>query len=721
MDPNETLKSDEGVEDRYVYYAAVPSLQQITCIRILRRIWSSYISRRKNCNDLQKECGNELMDLYGFPDIFTYLEDLQEMQDLLRLPRTFKGMLTRASMKVSSGIRLWIYHLECYTMGKKNERYSIRDLVRDFDIDWCVWLPNGRIDDEQTAMKLLSTVNLSNEQRFAIFSEFCMKREIDQIKLRSLRKSFKKSVTFEDNPLVYYWIRYLRRDLSDIPISSYRTVYAAVAEKCARISWIAFEYFWHRCDVEDQILVAQYILNDYDNFGYRYQERILSMMSWFQQHRLFTLMPEKIISNFFVHLNLPESTSWALKHSELKPSSFASLVKDSFSCVTDEEQMSRLIEIWDAVSPTHKRITVHNLQYQIFPRFCGYCDSLFRPSQSGVKFLIKLLSHLDAQFREREVLSNAVSLGVYIDNLNLLNELLELSLPSADDQALFKTLVEQSSDLNERCVSLMTTNAELTEVNAKLQFYLPDSNAIQKYKQRMISELVKEECFLYDTNKWNAFSAFIDETFPDDASAALKLKKEYILRHARCFPCTRVYYAYEVNPMIQVVESVFNTENENENIKDVFFNSFVSMLKQITDYRWYKMFFNEMYFRRFVRWCLGEEDPAAVLKYNCGAFIQDVVAGVLGALNNCYVEMGEFKEALLHDLDRCLMWYLSDEERVKEYKLEWIKVVQDLDIVQSVAQRNDTVSLETLCIWFFDEDQDAIQQFKSKRVKLQSS
>ncbi|XP_065215955.1 uncharacterized protein LOC135842429 [Planococcus citri] len=716
MDPNETQKSDEWVEDRYVYYAAVPSLQRITCIRILRRIWSSYISRRKNCNDLQEKCGNNLMDVFGLPD--TFPEDIQEMRDLLRLPRTFKGMLISASTAVSCGIRLWIYHLECYTMGKKNERYSIRDLVRDFDIDWCVWLPNGRIDDEQTAMKLLSTVDLSNEQRFAIFSEFCMKREIDQIKLRSLRKSFKKSVTFEDNPLVYYWIRYLRRDLNDIPNSPYRTVYAAVAEKCARISWTAFEYFWHRCDVEDQILVAQYLLADFYKGGYMYQERVLSMMSWFQQSRLLTLIPEKIISNF-VRLNLPESTSWALKHSKLNPSNFASLVKDSFSCVGDEEKMSWLIEIWDAASPIHKSVTVHNLQYEIFPRFCQYCDSSFRPSQSGVKFLIKLSSHLDAQFRRREVLSNAVSLGVYIDNLNLLNELLELSLPSADDRALFNRLVEESPELNEKCVYLMT-DAKLADLNAKLQFYLPDSNAIQKYKQRMILELMNEEYFLYETDKWNAFSTFIDETFPNDASGALELKKNYILCQARCFPFNRVFCARDLNPMIQIVESVFNTENENEYIKNVFFDSFVAMLK-LSDYRWYKMFFNEMYFRRFVRWCLGEKDPAAVLKYNSGEFMQDVVAGVLGAINNCYVAKGEFKEALLHDLDRCLMWYLSDEERVKEYKLEWIKVVQDLDIVQSVVQRNDTVSLEALCIWFFDEDQDAIQQFKSKRVKLQSS
>ncbi|XP_065218449.1 uncharacterized protein LOC135844229 [Planococcus citri] len=716
MDPNETQKSDECVEDRYVYYAAVPSLQQITCYRIAQRIWSSYISRWKNCNDLQEECGNKVLDVFGLPD--TYLEDIQEMQDLLRLPRTFEVMLMSASTTVSCGIRLWIYHLACYTLGKKNERYSIRDLVRDFDIDWCVWFPNGRIDYKETAMKLLNTVDLSNEQRFAIFSEFCMKKEIDQIKLRSLSKAFRESVTFEDNPLVRYWINYLRKDLyKGIPTSPYRMVYAAVAEKSARISWTAFEYFWHLCGVADQISVAQYLLANFDHRGFNHQKRVLSMMSWFQQRRLFTLVPEKIISYFCFRSDSPESTSWARKHCKLKQSSFASVVKDSLSYTTDEEKMNRLIEIWDAASPTHQSVTVYYLQYEIFSRFNN--SRWGRPSQSAFKFLIKFLSHHDARFRAREVLSNAVSLGVYIDDLNLLNELLELSLPNADDQARFKRLIEKSSDLNKTCVHLVTS-AKFADLNAKLQFFLPDSDAILKYKQQMTSELMNEECFLYKARKWNAFSAFIDETFPNDASAALKLKKKYILHQARCFPHSRVIRARDVNPMIQIVESVFNTDNENENIKNVFFDSFVAMLKQ-KDYRWYKLFFNEMYFRRFVRWCLGEEDPAAVLNYDCGAFMQAVVVGVLRAINNCYVAKGEFKEALLHDLHRCLMWYLSDEERVKEYKLEWIKVIHDLDIVRSVAQRNDNVSLEALWNWFFDEDQDAIQQFKSKRIKLQSS
>ncbi|XP_065219879.1 uncharacterized protein LOC135845322 [Planococcus citri] len=716
MDPNETQKSDEWVEDRYVYYAAVPSLQEITSFRIAQLIWSSYISRSKNRTDSPKESGNTLIDAFNLPK--TYEKDIEEVVDLLRLPRTVETMLISALTTVTCEMRKWIRHLGCYTIGKKIEQYSIRD----FDPDWCMWLPNGRIDYKQTAVKLLSTVDLSNEQRFAILSEFCMKREIDQIKVRSLSEVFRRTVTFEDNPLAYYWINYLQKYLHicTIPKFSYKTIYATVAAKCVSFSWTAFEYFWRRCGVADQIELARYLLDSHRDvyIGYRYQERVLSMMSWFQQRRLLTIIPERIISNFCFHLDSRESTFWARKHSNLNPSAFARVVQDSLSFVPSEEKMSRLVEIWDAASPMHKGFTVNYLQDGIFPPF----NSWNRPSQSAFKLLIKVLSHHEAIFRERKVFSNAVSLGICIDNMNLVNELLELSLPSADDQARFKRRVEKSSALKNSCIHLIT-HTKLADLNAKLRFYLSDSDAIQKYKHRILTtELIYQDCFLYETDKWDAFSTFIDETFPDDASAALKLKKKYILFNARYFPHFKANRAYDVNPMIRVVESVFNIENENENIKNVFFDNFVARLKQ-KDYRWYKMFFNEMYFRRFVRWCLGEEDPAAVLKYNCGAFIHAVVAGVLGAIDNHYVAKGEFNEALLHDLDRCLVWYLSDEDRVKRYKLGWLKVINHLDIVLSVVERSDIVSLEALWNWFFDGDPDAlqIQPFKSKRAKLQSS
>ncbi|KAL6968798.1 hypothetical protein U1Q18_051503 [Sarracenia purpurea var. burkii] len=356
----ESVEENESDEERYVYHVALPSLQEMAINRAALAMWYSYISRTKY-NEFEKQSNDDLLDGLDISD--EYWQECNSMIESLRMPRSIEIKLKTALELVCDETRSWIRRYRYDMFSSNLQKY----LKRRFDVNCCVWLPNGKIDYGKTGPKMLTTRGLSGVQKFAIMSEFCMKNEIEKFGLRSLPKPFIKAVNFNRDYLIYYWVLYLKNDLQSLPLNDFASTDIAMAAMCVNEHWTAFKYFWNRLSIADQVTVAVLRCSSVGSYPF-HQPEMLSMMSWEQQRSVLYEIPDQILLNFWICFEMPESAVWTWNHSKdlITVVEFAKMAnKILYHAVEFEEDMRLFMQIWYTASDEQRNHVSRSMEDEI--------------------------------------------------------------------------------------------------------------------------------------------------------------------------------------------------------------------------------------------------------------------------------------------------------------------------------------------------------------------
>lgn len=641
-------------------------LQGISCHRVALQICHSYVSN-SSCSDkseIQKRHRDALISVFGL--CLDYRSDLDKAVEFLMVPQPIKHQLKSALTRVVNEIVDWLLEL------------SKTITVNVYDLNWCVWSSKGKIDYKQSAMRILSTVNeLSEPQKFAIMSEYCLEDELAKVKF-DLKSQFRTIRLFE------YWYLRIKNDLAsmkrtqDISLSLDADMALCCLRQHVFQRWTAFEYFWHRMDTDQQTRVVNKTFNTFQ-FGHisaPHLERLLGMLSHEQHSRLlYSCHDSKVVDSFVRRKDSLKVVRWPLLTAKMFASTVSFLINRKSGA---DEWMNWLIELWDSASDQLKNFAAEATEYDV--------RNAYKLSPCALKLYCRIIPLQSAEMRYNTILKLAYDLKTEIDH-DSFDELLKAYVPSTKDQS----------------------NCE-----AKFSYV---KNVCLKLLLLLKSHAIAEESFSYQVGKWNALNEFIDLMSIEIDCVLLRWKYHLF---TSCIYGPTSYKgsdAHDVTKLIEIVESEF--PEDVEDLKCSLFHSFQEMLENST-YLQSIAFLNEMYYHRFVKWCVGGGDRA-VLEYEGGAFVNTVFEKVLNALDELYSRLNpsqcRLDESLLCDLDKCLLLFLISEDEVKKYKLDRMTSFHGLKIYQSISKEDDELSREKLLNWFFHNNQSAVRNFKSKKLK----
>ncbi|XP_065220528.1 uncharacterized protein LOC135845683 isoform X2 [Planococcus citri] len=701
--PGSTEGDFESHEDRFACIVALPSLQKIASCQAALSVWYSYVSGIRASDDFKSQS----YDSYDTSPVPLGLGDGYQdacypMIESLNTPRRIEILLKESFDEVLKEIRKWINHL--------NSIFDIRFLhfsqqcIRSFDPKYFHWFPNGKINYKTTAANMVrGNSGLNAMAKFIFMSKYCLEDEMKKFSLLWLPREYISSVNFNGEYLIYYWICYLKHELHNIPSTDFDCVDAAMAAKCDSSTWIAFEYFWDRLSVSDQISVAKVWLHHLRIETCLSQDRLLNKMSLFQQRVLLSEIPKEIIFNFFVNLESPEAAFWAWTHSKdiMSVEQFNDLMDIlKLHRKTHREETERFcLLIWDTVPDHLKNEVVRCIEERIEVLF-----SVVKPSATDFALLCKYAPLKSSQFWRHLILNNVSHFANYTEDPCAMIDFVESCLVDPDDLAEFKRSLTQSDKMMFGCLRLIS-GGNLEYIDLKLKFCYSDEKAVREYKENVLTEtrVFEKGVYFTDLRKWAELSEFIDDMYADDPSTGLHKKKHFISLYAGVWPHKNDRVdSSKIDDMIKIVEMVFAKE-ELPAIKKVFVRSFLKLRANRSTY-WRDKFTDNKFFLKFVvGWCLAG-DQKAIDEFKTILPVEIIFDEIISKLDREYVKCFWLNSVLLTDVDCFLKWYLNSDEMVRRYKAARITRSDGLKIFDSVALNNDKSSLMVLLKWAFNGD-----------------
>ncbi|XP_065219465.1 uncharacterized protein LOC135844977 [Planococcus citri] len=524
MSVNQTLKRSRIVDssnDPYVYLYNVPYLEEIVAYEVARRMWCS---------------GLETFQLDNAQDSSRLDRSVQLIKNL-NIPICIKDVLQNYLREVVRSIKRWAKHFLFYMKFPKTFSKYHYD-IPSIDPNWLVWSMNGEIDCLKTAKNMLQVDCLTNVHKFIIMSAYCMEDEMNKFSLDSLPADFYANVHRYNGWVFHYWICYLRNEPGE-ELHRYR----AMAENFNIRDRFINEYFWSLLDTDDQVAVAIHLIS----LAYRSKEKqkydryyatctrlffgqIIAKMTRYQRQRL-------VEANMGIYFSLVYSNSsrhllpiWRRSKNDVTERKFSIIIGELlFRSKHNPVLISSLTEIWDTASDSQRNYLIHDQLVQL----CSYIDFCLRSGPNLLEFVRKLLHHFPSNERKGLIFKVAERPRFHECSSESFNYLVNSFLPNFEDQLALKEFVMQSGHFKEYLYRLLIRDQEYEKFIEKITFFCSDdASAVQVFKEKLLKEIViphsSDVSLLTNISKWKKFSEFIDETFENDLTSRLVVKKGFI-------------------------------------------------------------------------------------------------------------------------------------------------------------------------------------------------
>ncbi|XP_065223986.1 uncharacterized protein LOC135848123 isoform X2 [Planococcus citri] len=581
MSTNQTHEGNRIVgssNDRFVYLYNVPNLQEITSYQVAQRIWCS---------------GSEKIQLENEQDC-SHQERFVQLRQDLNIPSCIGDILENELLKVDRRIKQWGQHFLFYMeFPKKFSKYDYD--IPSIDPNWFVWSMNGEIDCRKTAKNMLQVDCLTNVHKFIIMSVYCLEEEMKEFSLDSLPAEFYANMTRSNGWVFFYWICYLRNELCKV------AYYALAVNFNIRDRFINY-YFWSLSSDYDQVAIAKdWIYRAFDEYGINDQyyntstcaflEQTISKMNCNQQRRLFAKLSDigmGIFSFFMCYSDSPRCALCIWRHTKnhIKEIEFSVIIlQQIFRTKRNPALMSSLVEIWDTASDSQRNYLIH-----VQSRLCSYIHCCL-DGPSLLEFVNKLLYHFSSEERKKLIFKVAESPFFFKCSSESFNFLVNSFLPDFKDQLALKEFVLQSRHFKKYLYGLLIRDQEYEKFAGKIKFYCSyDARTAQVFTEQFLKkELRAHSCeigLITDVNKWNKFSEFIDETFENDLTSRLVVKRKFVSRMATFAYKNSKNFEILYNrfdDLVKVVEMVF-VDDELKKVKRSFFIPYEQLLLRFRDH-----------------------------------------------------------------------------------------------------------------------------------------
>ncbi|KAL6969054.1 hypothetical protein U1Q18_044680 [Sarracenia purpurea var. burkii] len=691
IDESNVRSNDFEEAKNLVFYEKIPSLQTMTSSKVAIVLWLRVISLKRSKRKATWYPAFE----------FARTEDQNEVCKLIEslpVPRLIREQIVNCLDLVRSELNEWVHYFTQHIFMTKNS--SPEDPVKMSDLMFCHWLPNSTIDHRKTALNMLSNSRLSFTDKFKIMCKYCLEDEINKLSPESIPERFVRKISFNKNPIIYYWLCYLNGELHKLPRMDGQSVECFLITGFNVDTWSAIEYFWDRLSFNEQVSKSLVLLNRKPQF----QRQLFTKMDEFQRSHVLSKKPFEITMNFWRQ----KSQEWfayltwirikdTIKYHQFTEFIYAFLIE---SLPDRVEKLRYLSKIWSSSSDDFINRALKSMKNTMIGLHSKFYDSPCNP-----EFLLNFLSYGSVEFRKAVMFEQGSSLVLYND-FSTIDKLIELCLPDPKDVIEFKNILLKSESVRRHCCSMF--DGHHGGVDRLISFrdhYCPDSISRTEFLCEILDRWTIEGTVIYTLARWNEVIESIDrhilDTFPDQA---IKFKKQVAWSFARhsvhCW-----FQGDELNKVIDVIDGLFDTDDLNK-----FKASVVEELS--TQFQWSE--FDEKYVQSILSWGFNN-DGRKIKEFKESIPIDDVFESRLNAMK-WIIASSQDVSMILAPIDKMLLWCFESVDKVKKYKLEKVFGYSDGGYRLFIRNNNrfDEEYARIILPWFFNGDEEQIRKFKEK-------
>ncbi|XP_065220533.1 uncharacterized protein LOC135845686 [Planococcus citri] len=661
------------------FYETLPSLQQMSSIVIAINLWHPIVNDCNHDDDLYFH-SERAVHFFNEKDVAEVLK----LADKLPLPRSLRELVVKCIDPAKQEMNEWS---RCYAQSVfGNRRVDSREAIKRKDLNFCYWLPNGKIDHKKTASNMLSNSRLSVADKFEIMCKYCLEDEFRKIAAEN-STDFLNQV-FNKDLLKEYWHHQICNLLSE---EKKKSLEALLITTPNVDTWPALEYFWDRLSVSEQTSKVLVLLNRKPQF----QRQLFLKMNDEQRRYVISKIPVDIVRNFWKQgsCELFAFLSWIYGVETMTFEQFVELMEDllAISLPHHAKRLRYLVKMWNC-SPTHfKTRAVQSMSKKVVFLHTEICwtrweDDKFLPS--NFNFLLAFLYSASVEFR-KEILFENVDKFVLRNDSPMIHELVNLCLPSTQDVVEFRNFLTNSLKVQIDCYYLLVGSVDDRQRLAKLILnYFPDPDA----KADFICTLVLSKLWSdLSIDNWNDAINFIESNLDVDSHEANILKT----RIAWSFATTQIQFKWSENRVREFITSIISIL-DTEGLKTYKNNALETFRAK---YDWLKFRIEDI--EGFLMWCF-DQDSQQITQFKKSFSIENI-------FQYCWRD-SEGQRATLEELsvlDEILFWYFENCDDVKAYKFEKICNLFD----RNNFNIDDDFARDVLP-WFFDRDPVEIHKFK---------
>ncbi|XP_065208952.1 uncharacterized protein LOC135837563 [Planococcus citri] len=612
--------------------------------------------------------------------------------EMLVIPSRFKAEIDKKIITIHKELRIWL--------NDGDYRYDLSTCFKHIVIN-----ASGRIDYKATAVNILNSGDLSDDlMSYRMACRFCLEDQIKRIwpSVAEVNKRLRLDEITDpiEFDLVFYWTgRYVRSNEDSIHTD------------CRVLSVIdntppnrpALEYFWKMLPVEQRIST---VISSLKKGDYSATKVLLPTLNRIHAEKVFQVATAEVV-RFLVSSNddyLPHVYQlWtAMKHTTVleKKSSFSAIVRglwplaDSrcigwrLSYARCDQINDALLQIWSSAEDELKDYVSNsdNIVY-FFNRLDAGSANIFCCYGHDAIFLLDLLERSRDLDKEQFWRHYWRRLALLVKP-SCLERLMRLCLPNDDDAIeVFKSQLLDFTNLFESLIK----EGFYSHLRDYLLFCSKDAIQFQRLSKDILESNL-DAILLHDDDKFAEFDRFVSELFLNVEKDADEFKVQIIssAEGLKCLLSTRLAdgSGTRLSDFGRIISRFTRNERQLHLVKNKLWATWkmdTAYVDQLNADQW----------RSFLEWCAVDSEELTAFKSSLN--LDRIFVTRLTQYFN-----GEADE-VLEFLDTFLKWYYTNEEDVKNFKLDVIKNYKRIDVFCAKLESNnerDRRLMNELFRWF---------------------
>ncbi|XP_065226185.1 uncharacterized protein LOC135849627 [Planococcus citri] len=683
------------------------------------------------------------------------------LTDQLPVPKPIAEHITGYIRIMTKQIIAWVsYHYRTVFLKCSLDKY-VYSLVYHI-----AWYPTGAINCAQTARNMMTSMRLSDVEKFRFLSVYCLKDEMDRMPTSLYSDHIRDYPNFQEYPMIFYWYCFYRNKLSKISriIGHDQTlsidVYMLRNSKVD--NWSAKEYFFDQLNLDEQVREAIWLI---DKHASVYQKAVMLKLNEMQREHVYMERATKIIVNYA----RPQINSrfilqtWFEARNLMNQNEFLTLVRDLLSLhvkgviltkiwtsasdnfkqhvvgFNDHEIVRKVLTEWkwrddyefvfvllhDSSSSIKKSITtkrffntfcerlIENRKFKVLHRLLEFCLS---DANDLAEFKTNFVSNSGSKFfytRCEKLLMNC--------KFEELSQLLECFLPDAEDSLQFKrNFVNdlKSNIINVYCENLLS-NSKFQELDRLLEYCFSGTENLAQFKLKLVrnSEQVRKTCLkFYTTGDLNGLNYYLEQLLASYPNVKVEYKKNLITSSDGFALCVSIMDASATVDILNMVleDSLTDSILITQYKKTMVFSSegIIKLQKLLKNKRLDAV---QLCINRYLT---SNGDKKALKKQVIGGDMMKMMKAVLHNNDESY-------------LQTVLIWCFGNDNAVQEFKRTlplntiFIKMLKDCVFYEyhhyltqcsfKRCQLSDFNVLERFLNWYF-QSPDQVKEYKMKII-----
>ncbi|XP_065219994.1 uncharacterized protein LOC135845406 isoform X3 [Planococcus citri] len=664
----------------FAFHSEPGQLQELLCVVASASIWYRRIK------EYPRKMENGVISIPWYHD---FAADELYMSDMAQLPSSLKQMIDQYFRAVENSFAKWckFHHLRVFQ--------NRPDAGLDYDlVNFISWRADATIDWTETAINLVKSDVLNDEERYRIACIYCLVDDVERLW---------PITTNLDCPLIKYWNFRMNGEqctFDEDPESS--CVEASLLKNYCAETKSAFEYLWQFLTEHEQDLKVMDMANVTDDMTF------LKFALLKLNERQLVLLMSKASGVFmcFDHDHLATSVVdalviylWTRIKNVITNHAFHSLIQGA---LTHAKYHGLAFEIWSSASNRLKN-------YILGDRFDGIKRTLlhaFIADRKDVRLLIELLSTRNADVRERIWRNHwrRIIIGV---SPEYLQQIMELCLESDDIESFKKMHFCVYNKIKSYC-GFMTSRGNFEGISKFLQFCSDDPEVIFNLRMNVLQlRRLIENGYSYPKIQ-DTFDMFLSEMFAD-MNQVNEFKRNLILGE-ESMACFRLAIIRgETMDISNLVDRVLSSRSDlnlaKSRLLELCRDFLISAkLEQIGRKDWY----------RFIKWCLHDDDDA-VQNFKLLLPINQIYKTLFDKSVRRMRRIERYASSHKHffkRLDYFLEWIFMTEKAVENFKLCKLFAYKRVESIRVLLESNDATLVDSVIAWFCNYDASQIEKFK---------